>query len=331
MKKHFLKLCGCALMGMVLITSCSREEISQEPENEAAALDASKLQVLAYLGIETDEKAIINRPPSDLEPSGGYLIGDYFISNDEMDIYSNELEELISSSKNQSSTSKSVQASTQKAFASTARIKLPRKGKRTIKIGFNNLGPSSLNNTILRGLQQAAQRYNNLNLNKIKFQVIPLEERDGFRRLRLGKIDTYVINDVDFSIVPRGSFADAFARFPVNGNPGRIIGFNPNAAAFTQQEAMILLMHEIGHTIGMAHSDFRTRRSCTGNTVPFRNPLGDLAGVRFVDGVRHIPGTDDTGNFTNSLMRACGFFAFNGFTGEDKRAFRRLYSNVGFP
>ncbi|MFS4493487.1 M57 family metalloprotease [Maribacter sp. 2308TA10-17] len=329
MKKHFLKLGGYAFMAIMLITSCTQDEVSQELENEAVSLEDSKLQTLAYLGIETEENTIISRPPSELEPSGGYLVGDYFISNDEMDIYANELKELISLSKSQSS--KGIQASTQKAFASTARIKLPRNGKRTIKIGFNNLGPSSLNNTILRGLQQAAQRYNALNLNKIEFQVIPLEERDGFRRLRIGKIDTFVINDVDFSIVPRGSFADAFARFPVNGNPGRIIGFNPNAAAFTQKEAMLLLMHEMGHTIGMAHSDFRTRRSCTGNTVPFRNPLGDLAGVRFVDGVRHIPGTDDTGNFTNSIMRSCGFFAFNGFTGEDKRAFRRLYKGVRFP
>ncbi|MBG6128620.1 hypothetical protein IWQ47_000690 [Aquimarina sp. EL_43] len=110
------------------------------------------------------------------------------------------------------------------------------------------------------------------------------------------------------------------AQFPRNGNPGRTIELQ---RGLDQDLIAAVMMHEMGHAIGLRHSDYRTRRSC----VRFGSPITD-EGPDTV-GAIHIPGTDNTGDNNQSIMVACGYETgqalFSNFSGQDRTALRYLY------
>jgi len=133
----------------------------------------------------------------------------------------------------------------------------------------------------------------------------------------------------------RGSFVgnfDGMASFPFDGNSGSFIGFAAVTSDYSLKDNTILVMHELGHTLGMAHSDFLTRRTCPG--TPVLDPIiGDLLGLPNATEVCNIARKDPSGNHTISVMQACGFFRWPtvDFTKKDKDAFRILYSQVELP
>jgi hypothetical protein len=74
------------------------------------------------------------------------------------------------------------------------------------------------------------------------------------------------------------------------------------------------MKHEIGHTLGMRHTDWFSRQSC--------GQSGESAGS---DGAVHIPGTR-TGFDSTSIMLACfGANEDGEFNSNDITAFRYLY------
>jgi len=214
--------------------------------------------------------------------------------------------------------------------ASTNRVSLPSSGKRLIRVGAISNGVDALSENLLFAAYSAVLNYQNLNLNKLNFQFVVITEAEANAGTDGdGPIDIIIFVDSQNNFVGNG---DGRATFPNNGNTGPFFGLSTNTANYSFKNNTILIMHEMGHTLGMAHADFLTRRSC-GNTDPLDPELGDLLGVANVTEVCNIAGTDDSGDFLNSIMRACGFFVFPSasFTSEDVSSFTKLYSQVEIP
>ena len=99
-----------------------------------------------------------------------------------------------------------------------------------------------------------------------------------------------------------------------NGNPFKWIRLPPSSLPLNVIECIIT--HEIGHSIGLRHTDWFSRQSCGQNVNE-----GDL-GV----GAIHIPGTP-TGFDPTSIMLACGCNSQTngGFNANDITALQFLY------
>lgn len=145
-------------------------------------------------------------------------------------------------------------------------------------IGYTGNNSSGLTTRMRTGLQWAINNYNSLNIG-LNFNL------------------TYGTNygnkDIVVYRVANGQ-SGGVAGFPYsNGQPYkwvRIYSGLDNADNNTNEH---VIGHEIGHCLGLRHTDWNTRASC-GQSGEAANP----------DGAVHIPGTP-TGYDSNSLMLAC--------------------------
>ena len=93
---------------------------------------------------------------------------------------------------------------------------------------------------------------------------------------------------------PNGA-AGGVAGFPSAGNPYGFVQIYSGMEAFTLEVNTHVLTHELGHTIGLRHTDWFTRQSCG------RPSFGELANP---NGAVHIPGTPYSFDPT-SIMLSC--------------------------
>jgi hypothetical protein len=170
-------------------------------------------------------------------------------------------------------------------------------GTRTISVSLNTTQANFVSAT-----DEAIRRYNALPL-RIKFQRV--SGTNGNIRI----ITYYQVSNTL-----------GFAGFPSGGNPYNQIQMNTywynsgiavNALATT-------IAHEMGHCIGMRHTDYFNRAFSCGS--------GGNEGAG-TDGAVHIPGTP-TGTSSGSWMLACGSTSssFNRpFTSADQTALNYIY------
>lgn len=150
---------------------------------------------------------------------------------------------------------------------------------RTINvIGYTGTGyGQNLTSKQKSALQNAISKYNALNLG-ITFTL------------------TFGTNYSPYDIVvyqnPNGQ-AGGVSGFPSGGNPYKYIQIYSGMQNYSLATNTHVVMHEMGHTIGLRHTDWDTRASC-GQTGESADP----------DGAVHIPGTP-TGYDSNSVMLAC--------------------------
>lgn len=162
--------------------------------------------------------------------------------------------------------------------------KLPRVITISVDPDLGTLGSDALDETI--------QMYNTLNL-RISFTRVAFGQR-GRNKADIEVTEFYELESGGFITLGRA------AGFPTRkGDPARGFGINSRwfelSIAPNVNELAGTMAHEIGHCIGLRHTDYQTRVSCG------QNINEGSAGV----GAIYIPGTP-TGSDTNSIMQSCG-------------------------
>ncbi len=165
-------------------------------------------------------------------------------------------------------------------------------------IGYTGGGGYGLTNKMATALQWAINNYNALNTG-LNFTL------------------TYGTNYGPYDIVvyriPNGQ-AGGVAGFPSNGNPYKWVQIFSGTDAYNTNVVEHVITHEIGHCLGLRHTDWETRASC-GQSGESANP----------DGAVYIPGTP-TGYDANSIMLACFGTSEDGEFGYyDRVALETLY------
>lgn len=103
------------------------------------------------------------------------------------------------------------------------------------------------------------------------------------------------VNDFDIVVVNNLSeFSVGGVALPLsNGNPGKLVQLFFLNTLLNTDAAEHVITHEIGHTLGLRHTDWFDRNEAPGASEP-AEPFG----------ANHIPSTP-TGFDPNSIMRAC--------------------------
>lgn len=173
---------------------------------------------------------------------------------------------------------------------------------RVIKVKVSNLGTA-----FVQGTDLAIQRYNALNL------------RIQFQRITSGTAD---ITIKGFYEGPSGGYITlGSSGFPTdNGDPYNLVQMNTHPDAYGSnpnvQYVGSVIQHEIGHCIGMRHTDYMDRSySCGGDPID----EGD-GGV----GAVYIPGTPSSPD-ADSWMLACSNGGNRTFNSNDIIALNYLY------
>ena len=144
-------------------------------------------------------------------------------------------------------------------------------------VGWNS-GTYGLTNKMKTALSWAINNYNALSLN-LNFTLSYANSTSA---------DIVVYRN------PYNSGAGAVAGFPSGGQPYKWVQIYNGMESYNTNVNEHVMTHEIGHCLGLRHTDYFSRASCGQNTNE------GSAGV----GAIHIPGTP-TGIDWNSVMLAC--------------------------
>lgn len=274
--KLYLFLAGAGL----IFTSCEKDEISASPEEEALNINSevpeSVLQKIASLHFNP-EGATIGKV---MLPGGG--VEETYIVEGDIALSALQLKTMSPSDINN------------KQYRTNNLVS----NNRTINVIGYTGGSQALTSKQRTALQYAIANYNALNIG-LSFTL------------------TFGTNYTPYDIVVYQTVngqAGGVAGFPSGGNPYKYVQIFNGMEQYSVDTNEHVMTHEIGHSLGMRHTDWFSRQSC--------GQSGEAAGS---DGAVHIPGTP-TGYDATSVMLACFSANEDGeFGSYDITAFNYLY------
>lgn len=171
-------------------------------------------------------------------------------------------------------------------------------GNRTISVIGYTGGGNALTTKMRTALQMAVDNYNALNMG-LTFTL-------SFR----------TSTDADIVVYRVGGSAGGSAGFPSGGNPYKWVQIFSQTNNYSTDVNEHVITHEIGHTLGLRHTDYFNRSLSCGQG-------GDEGDGGY--GAVHVPGTP-TGYDANSIMLSCFSSSENGeFGNYDITALEYLY------
>lgn len=248
------------LFAGLLFTSCEKEDSVDDTElvsaQEQQLISKETLSKISSLHFNNKDVKLIDLLLPDGSRESTYLIeGDILMSPEQLDqLYTSDI--------------------TSKQYRTFNLVSSPK----TINvIGYTGGSGQGLTSKQRSALQRAIANYNSLNIG-LNFSL------------------TFGTNYTPYDIVvyqnPNGQ-AGGVAGFPSSGKPYKYVQIFSGMENYSLGTNEHVMTHEIGHTVGLRHTDWYSRESC--------GQSGEAAGS---DGAVHIPGTP-TGYDSNSIMLSC--------------------------
>jgi len=258
------------------LLSCNKEDATDNQESLKVTQDV--LNKISSLSLNNKDVKVIKNTRLDGTTEEAFLVeGDIILTKDQLDRM--DLHGGI----------------TTEQYRTTNLVSAPR----TIRVvGLSGTGTTALSTNMRNGLQAAINRYNNLGLS-ITFTL------------------TFSSSTSNADIVVRrqSGSAGGVAGFPSGGAPYNSVTLYSGLDSYSTGVNAHVSAHEIGHCIGLRHTDWFSRQSCG------QNSNEGTAGV----GAILIPGTP-SGYDATSYMRACFSSSETGaFNANDVTALNYLY------
>ncbi|MEN2401258.1 M57 family metalloprotease [Flavobacterium sp. MC2016-06] len=257
--------------------SCNKEDLANQSNQESLEVTQDVLNKISSLSLNTTDVQVIKSTKLDGTKEDAYLI-----------------EGCIVMSKDQLNKMDLHGGITTEQYRTTNLV-----SPQTISVvGLSGTGTTALTTNMRAGLQAAINRYNNLGLS-INFTLTFSSSTSG----------------ADIVVRRQTGSAGGVAGFPSGGAPYNLVTLYSGLDTYSTGVNAHVSAHEIGHCIGLRHTDWFSRQSCGQNTSE------GTAGV----GAILIPGTP-SGYDATSYMRACFSSSETGaFNSNDVTALNYLY------
>lgn len=274
--KTIKSILALSFMALTLL-SCNKDDDSNQSKQEALKVTPDVLNKLRELSLNSTDVQVIKNTKLDGSTEDAFLIeGCIIMTPDQLNKM--DLQGGITAEQYRTTNLVSPQTIT--------------------VVGLSGTGTSALSTNMRAGLQAAVNRYNSLGLS-INFTLTFSSSTAG----------------ADIVVKRQIGSAGGVAGFPSGGAPYSSVTLYSGLDTYSVGVNAHVAAHEIGHCIGLRHTDWFSRQSCG------QNSNEGTAGV----GAIHIPGTP-TGYDATSYMRACFSSSETGaFNSNDVTALNYLY------